>query len=109
MGYANDTANQENQRTNPYDLRSSGGPNAARDAYEFGTIMGVSRTGRYKVFANPFTARPSVVCTTINTAPSGTILPRFIGTPALGSFRVAAACIAAGGSAQMHYVAFGAR
>lgn len=109
MPYSTQDTNQYRDRNLPSSLRSSGGPDTGRDAYEYGTIVGVSRTGRYKVFANPFTAAPSVVVTPINTAPTGTCVPRFIGTPNVGSFRVATAVGAIGGSFQLHYVAFGKR
>lgn len=89
-------------------LRSQSSPQGAPDAYEYGTIGAVSRAGRYKVFQNAFAARPIVVVTPLRST-SGTFVPKFIGTPNVGSFQVAAFTAPAGGSATLNFVAFGAR
>lgn len=82
----------------------SGAARGARDQYEAGTVAGVSATGRYKVFATAFSARPQVAVSAIRSA--GTIAPLLYGTPAAGSFRVRMDRV---GSTMLSYVAVGAR
>ena len=77
---------------------------AARDAYEAGTVTGVSATGRYKSFRTVFSVRPIVTVSAIRSA--GSLGPLLYGTPATGSFRVRMDAV---GSTMLSYIAIGAR
>lgn len=76
----------------------------AQDAYEYGTITGVSATGRYKTYSVAFASRPIVNISAIRSA--GSQNPLLYGTPNVGSFRIRMDSV---GSTMLTYTAFGAR
>lgn len=106
--YSAQDTNQQPIKALPGALRSGPNPAGAPDAYEAGTVFGVSRTPRYKAFTNPFVGRPTVILTPL-TGGVGTVIPMLAGTPNLGSFKVRNLTAPAGGSVQLHYIAIGQR
>lgn len=96
-----DNANQLPPEATPRLPLSTG---ANPDAYEAGTVTGVSATGRYKSFAASFTVRPIVTISPMRGAGSNNAV--LYGTPNVGSFRVRMDRV---GSTMLGYIAIGRR